>query len=190
MKSKAVFLDRDGTIARDVGYCSRVEDFEILSKVPEAIRLLNQHRFKVVVITNQSGIARGYFTEGTLLNIHQEMESKLEERGALIDGIYYCPHHPADNCLCRKPGTALFHKAATDLDLALQESFVVGDTKVDMEAGMSLMCKTVLITTGLTAGKDVIFRPSYTAANLLDATEWIINENKNKQRGGNHDNQR
>src|SRR5512136_3423325 len=100
---KAVFLDRDGTIAKDVHYCRRVEDFEILPRVPEAIRLLNQEGYKVVVITNQSGIARGYFSEATLSLIHRKMVTTLEGAGARIDAVYVCPHHPDEECDCRKP---------------------------------------------------------------------------------------
>ena len=100
---RAVFLDRDGTIAKDVHYCRRPEDFHILPRVPQAIRLLNQHGFKVVVITNQSGIARSYFTEETLSRIHDRMKSDLQRDGASIDAIYVCPHHPDEGCECRKP---------------------------------------------------------------------------------------
>jgi D,D-heptose 1,7-bisphosphate phosphatase len=123
--NKAVFLDRDGTIARDVHYCRRVEDFELLPTVPEAIKLLNTNGFKVVVVTNQSGIARGYFTEQTLEQIHQKMKDELANHNAWVDAIYYCPHHPDDGCDCRKPGTALFLKAARELDIDLARSYVV-----------------------------------------------------------------
>lgn len=95
MRNRAIFLDRDGTIARDVHYCRRVEDFELLPTVPQAIKLLNANGFKMVVITNQSGIARGgYFTEETLAQIHKKMEEELAEYGAHVDAIYYCPHYP------------------------------------------------------------------------------------------------
>ncbi len=113
--TRAVFLDRDGVIARDVHYCRRVEDFEILPAVPEAIKLLNGHGFSVVVITNQSGIARGFFTEATLHQIHRHMERELAGQGARLDAIYYCPHHPDDGCQCRKPRPGLLIKAAQEL---------------------------------------------------------------------------
>ncbi len=145
--NRAVFLDRDGTIARDVHYCRRSEDFEILPTVPEAIRLLNENGFKVVVITNQSGIARGYFTEETLAQIHQKMADELAKYGAWVDAIYYCPHHPDDGCQCRKPKTALFLKAAGEHNIDLKSSYVVGDMQMDIDAGKALGCKTVLVTT-------------------------------------------
>jgi len=117
MGNKAVFLDRDGTIAMDVHYCRRPEDFELLPTVPEAISLLNENGFMVVVITNQSGIARGYFTEETLAQIHQKMTGELAKYDARVDAIYYCPHHPDDGCQCRKPKTALFFRAAKELNI-------------------------------------------------------------------------
>ncbi len=148
MDNKAVFLDRDGTIAKDVHYCPRPEDFELLPSVPEAIKLLNENSFKVIVVTNQSGIARGYFTEETLAQIHQKMKDELAKYGARVDAIYHCPHHPDDGCECRKPKTALFLKAAGEHDIDLKSSYVVGDMQMDIDAGKSLDCKTVLVTTG------------------------------------------
>jgi histidinol-phosphate phosphatase family protein len=176
--NSAVFLDRDGTIARDVHYCRRPEDFEILPTVPQAIRLLNENDFKVVVITNQSGIARGYFTEETLARIHQKMKDELAKYGARVDAIYYCPHHPDDGCDCRKPGTALFHKATREHHIDLQSSYVVGDLQMDIDAGKALGCKTVLVTTGPQSPTPnpqfPIDLPDYVALNLFDASKWII----------------
>jgi len=181
--NKAVFLDRDGTIARDVHYCRRPEDFEILPSVPEAIKLLNENSFKVVVITNQSGIARGYFTEETLAQIHQKMKDELAKYGARVDAIYYCPHHPDDGCQCRKPKTALFLKAAEEHNIALKNSYMVGDQQMDIDAGKALGCKTALVTTGpqppVPSPQSVnlnpeLQMPDYTARNLLEAARWIV----------------
>lgn len=116
---KAVFLDRDDTIARDVPYCSRPEDFELLPEAGEDIFLLNESGYKVIVITNQSGIARGYFTEVMLEMIHQRMRTALAVFGASMDGIYYCPHHPDNECDCRKPKPGLVFKAAWEHDIDL-----------------------------------------------------------------------
>ena len=104
MTNRAVFIDRDGTMAKDAHYCSRPEDFELFPNTAKGIRLLNKKGFKVIVITNQSGIARGYFTRETLAKIHEKMERELAEEGAWVDAIYYCPHHPDDGCDCRKGG--------------------------------------------------------------------------------------
>lgn len=138
---KAVFLDRDGTIARDVPYCSRPEDFELLPGAAEGIKLLNEHGFKVVVVTNQSGIARGYFTERMLAEIHDKMITQLAEHGAHVDAIYYCPHHPDDNCDCRKPKPKMLFQAALDLDIDLSQSYVIGDSDMDVELARRAGCK-------------------------------------------------
>ncbi len=172
--NKAVFLDRDGTIAQDVPYCRSPDDFELLPTVPQAIKLLNDNAFKVAVITNQSGIARGYFTEETLAQIHQKVRDELAKHGAHVDAIYYCPHHPDDGCDCRKPGTALFHKAAKDLNIDFKTSYVIGDMQMDIDAGKALGCKTVLVTTGPKGRNNVVDPPHYVAPSLFSASKWII----------------
>ena len=173
--NRAVFLDRDGTIARDVPYCSRVEDFDILDTVAQGIRLLNEQSFKVIVITNQSGISRGYFSEETLSMIHQRMIDELEQHGAHIDGIYYCPHHPDEGCKCRKPKPALIHQAAEDMDIELNLSYMVGDDSKDIEAGNSAGCTTVMVTTGPGHGKlNGHIPPRYIASSLYEAAAWIV----------------
>ena len=171
--NRAVFLDRDGTLAPDVNYCRRPEDFNLFSDVPHAVKTLNDTGLKVIVITNQSGIARGFFTGETLDMIHQNMLDELKKNGAYIDAIYYCPHHPDDKCECRKPGTALFQKAAHDLDIDLAQSFVVGDRAIDIQAGQAIGSKTVLVSTGPTKGFIAALTPDYVAENLLDAADWI-----------------
>ncbi len=177
MGNRAVFLDRDGTIAEDAPYCSRVEDFHILPTVPEAIKLLNENGFRVVVITNQSGIARGYFTEETLAQIHQKMKDELMKHGAKVDAIYYCPHHPDDGCECRKPKIGLFHKAAKELNIDFHNSYMVGDMQIDIDAGRAAGCKTVLVTTGPDGGNSVTDSPDHIAENLIGAAQWIITRN-------------
>lgn len=172
--SKAIFLDRDGTIAPDVHYCCNPVDFSLFPNAPEAIRLLNDHGFKVVVVTNQSGIARGYFTEETLACIHQKMEEYLTKCGAYVDAIYYCPHHPDDGCECRKPKTALFYRASQTLGIDFHQSYVIGDSQMDIGAGKALGCKTILVTTGPLKGGDIVVSPDYTANSLEEAVKWII----------------
>ena len=174
MRNRAVFLDRDGTIARDVPYCRRVEDFELLPTIPEAIRLLNINGFKVVVVTNQSGVARGYFTEDTLAQIHEKMKDELEKYDARLDAIYYCPHHPDEGCECRKPKMALFQRAAKEFSIGFGCSFVIGDMAMDIDAGKALGCKTILVNTGPHQGGSIINPPDYTAGTLLDAVQWVI----------------
>lgn len=174
MGKRAVFLDRDGTIAPDVGYCSRTEDFSVFPGAGEAVRLLNRAGFLAVVITNQSGIARGYFSEDTLADIHREMVGQLAAQGGRIDAIYYCPHHPDDGCQCRKPGTGLLQRAAEEMDIDLSRSFMVGDLQIDIDAGRAAGCRTVLVTTGPHAGSDITDPPDHTATSLLEAARWIV----------------
>lgn len=176
MTSRTVFVDRDGTLAPDVPYCSRPEDLEVFADAPEALALLKSHGFRLIVVTNQSGVARGYFTEATLAEIHRKMARLLAERGAEIDAVYYCPHHPDDGCLCRKPGTALFRQAATEHDIDLTGSFVVGDSAMDIEAGRAVGCRTVLVTTGPGHGGGVTVPPDQTTDNLLEAARWIVKQ--------------
>ena len=174
---KAVFLDRDGTIARDVPYCRRVEDFEILPRVPEAVRLLNQEGYKVVVITNQSGIARGYFSEATLSLIHRKMATTLEQRGAHIDAVYVCPHHPDEGCACRKPSPTLIVRAAADIGIALDQSYMIGDDPKDVKAGRAAGCRTILLTSDRTQPQeDWQSICDHSAADLLDAVGWLLED--------------
>jgi D,D-heptose 1,7-bisphosphate phosphatase len=173
--NRAVFLDRDGTIAKDVHYCSRVEDFQLLPTVPEAVRLLNESGFKVIVVTNQSGIARGYFTEETLAQIHQKMKNELALYGAQIDAIYYCPHHPDDGCECRKPKPKLILQAAEEHQISLNLSYVVGDMEQDVEAGKAAGCNTVLITVDAHPTQNDQL-PDKITQNLLEAAKWIVEQ--------------
>lgn len=174
---KAVFLDRDGTIARDVHYCRRVEDFEILPRVPEAIRRLNREGYKVVVITNQSGIARGYFSEQTLSSIHREMVTTLEQAGAHIDAVYVCPHLPDDGCECRKPSPTLIIRAAADVGIALEESYMIGDDPKDVKAGRAAGCRTILLTADPGQSRDdSLSICDHAAADLHDAVEWLLED--------------
>ena len=173
MGNRAVFLDRDGTIASDVHYCRRVEDFRLFPSVPDAVKLLNDNGFRVVVITNQSGIARGYFTEDTLNDIHRKLKDELAKSNAYVDGIYYCPHHPDDKCDCRKPKTGLFKDVAQAFDIDLSRSFGVGDSAMDIEAGKALGCKTILIGNS-NRGENINCSPDCISKTLYGAVRWIM----------------
>ena len=174
--ARAVFLDRDGTIARDVPYCSRPEDLELLPGVGEAIRLLNEHGFMVVIITNQSGIARGYFTEEMLERIHQKLKNDLAKSGAHVDAIYYCPHHPNDDCNCRKPKPGLALQAAEEHHIDLTRSFFIGDLLQDIEAGHLAGGKTVLVSP--TETSETLLQgevmPDFTAPNFMQAVQVLL----------------
>src|SRR5206468_5450701 len=132
-RTAAVFLDRDGTLIRDVGYLSREDQLEILPRVPEAVRLLRAKGFKVVVISNQSAVARGRLAEADLLKINQVLGERLAQSEAPLDGIYYCPYHPTEGigsyrveCDCRKPKTGMIRRASEDLEIDPSISYVVG----------------------------------------------------------------
>ncbi len=176
--NKAVLLDRDGTIMRDVHYCRRVEDVELLPKAGEGLRLLSDSGFTLAIVTNQSGLARGYFTEATLNRIHQAMREKLMTFGVRIDAIYYCPHHPDAGCECRKPKPKLAYQAINDLNINVSQSFIIGDRLMDIELARAIGCKGIMINgeyteTELKAAKIV---PDYIATDMEAAARWIIKE--------------
>ena len=142
---KAVFIDRDGTITRDVSYCSRPKDLELFEGAAQSVKKLNDAGYLVIMITDQSGIGRGYFTEDTLHKIHEKMKKDLANEGAIVDSIYYCPHHPQENCNCRKPNTGLIKKAIQDFDISIKESYVMGDRLRDIELAERIGCKPIKV---------------------------------------------
>jgi len=155
MGRPAVFLDRDGTIVREVDYLRSVDQLRLLRGAAEAIRRLNEAGFVVVLATNQSGIARGLLTESDLQAVHDELQRRLAQRGAHLDAIYHCPHHPEASvqayrkrCRCRKPAPGLLQRAARELDVDLARSFAIGDSARDVEAGARAGCRTILVRTG------------------------------------------
>ncbi len=177
LKSKAVFLDRDGTICEDVNYLSRPEQLEIFPFAAEAIRLLNENGFLVILITNQSGIARKFLDKNTLCEIHEKVVSELTEQNAKLDAIYFCPHNSVDNCACRKPKTGMIKQANEDFSIGLEASWMIGDKAIDVETGFNAGTKTVLVLTGY--GRKEIERikkkPDLIAENLLEAVRKITN---------------
>ncbi|SRR5690606_5827432 len=169
-KRPAVFLDRDGTLNREVNYLHRIEDFEWIPGAPEAVRRLNDAGFLVIVVTNQAGIARGYYSEDDVERLHHHMQQLLAEAGAHVDAFYYSPYHPEGTVeqyrrqsSCRKPGTALFEKAVREWNVDLQKSFVVGDKESDIQAGKALGIPTILVETGYGAAMR-----STTSADYVD----------------------
>lgn len=196
-KNRAVFLDRDGTINEEVGYLSRLEELKIYDNAAEAIRLLKEKGFLAVVITNQSGVARGFFSEDFIIKVHNKMNEYLTERGASLDALYYCPHHPRygndqyrKECSCRKPQPGLLLKAAEDLNVDLKRSYMIGDMPRDMDIARKVGAKGVMVRTGY--GRNVVAtsKPHYIAEDLLDAAKWIIQdlEAQEIQEIGNTDN--
>ncbi|MDI6703313.1 MAG: D-glycero-beta-D-manno-heptose 1,7-bisphosphate 7-phosphatase [bacterium] len=189
---RAVFLDRDGTINEDLDYVIDPSHFKLLDKVLDGMRLLQQNYFKIIVISNQSGVSRGYFTIHQVDNFHRKMRDELKKGGIEVDGIYFCPHYKngkvkeyAIDCLCRKPNPGLILQAANDFQLDLKRCFMVGDKILDVEAGIKAGCKSILVLTG--KGKEELknrkaweIHPHYITRDLLDAAYWIIKTSYNQ----------
>lgn len=178
MRRPAVFLDRDGTIIRDTGYVGRPEEVELLPGAAAAIRRLNDAGIPVVVVTNQSGIARGLFTATDFTKVQGRVTELLRASGATVDATYMCPHHPSftGECECRKPGTLLFRQAATDLGLDLGKSFYVGDKLRDVTPAGELAGIGILVPTADTPPRDLeAAAEAYRVAFSLDeAVDRII----------------
>ena len=159
---RAVFIDRDDTIAKDVPYCDDPDKFELYDFVPETVRKLNEAGFLVIVITNQSGIGRGYFDEETLGRIHDKLVRTVEAVGGRIDDIFYCPHTPEDHCSCRKPEVGMGLAAIAKHGIDPAKSFMVGDHEKDMEFGRRLGCRSIQVSESYTFADavDEILRTS------------------------------
>jgi len=183
--SVAIFLDRDGTINEDVNFLSKPEQLILIDGSAEAIKEANELGLKVIVFTNQSGIARGYFTEDDLHKVHKRLDELLAQKGAKIDAYYYCPHHPVEGngeykveCECRKPKDGMLQRASREQNIDLKKSFVIGDRCVDVQAGKTAGATTILVLTGYGRDeykkcKDENFEPDFVADNLKEAIEIV-----------------
>ena len=177
---RAVFLDRDGTISEELGYVNHIDRFQIFPFAAEAIRQLNQADIPVIVVTNQSGIARNIFPESLVHEIHKKMVSELAAGGAWIDAIYFCPHKSEDACECRKPNPGMLDQAAREHALDLAASWVVGDRYADLEMGHAAGARGILVMTGYGRGEYELHRttwprqPDAVAGNLGDAVRQIL----------------
>ena len=182
---RAVFLDRDGTIIEEVGYLDRPERVEFFPWTIDAVRVLNRAGLAVVLVSNQSGVARGFFSEAVVDEVHRRMAAMLNEGGAHIDAYYYCPHHPdgkvpafTRKCECRKPGRALVDKAARELGIDPARSFVVGDRWLDIALGQAVGAQSVLVRTGYGASEEdkqpADVKADAIVDNLIAASSWIL----------------
>ncbi len=158
---RAAFVDRDGTLIREVGYLSRIDQIELLPRVAEAILILQSYGLKVVMVTNQSAVARGLLNEQGLDGIHREIGIRLSGEGASLDGIYYCPHHPTEgrdpyrvSCECRKPKPGMVHRACSELGLTAVGSYLVGDQISDIMLADQVGAKGLLIDTARPGAKE------------------------------------
>ena len=182
MSQPAVFLDRDGTLNEEMGYINHLSRFVLLPQAIPAIRRLNEAGLKVVVVTNQSGAARGYFPAALVDEVHGRLKQLLAAGGAHLDGIYACLHGPDEDCACRKPKPTLIQQAARDLDLDLTRSYLVGDRYKDIETAANAGVKGILVLTGYGRGEYEYLRaaqkvqPVHVAPDLLEAVEWILQD--------------
>jgi D-glycero-D-manno-heptose 1,7-bisphosphate phosphatase len=178
---RAVFIDRDGTINEEKEYLFRTEDLAFIPGAPRAIRLLNEAGFLVIVVTNQSGVARGYYTEEDVHLLHRHIAAELDQQGARVDAWYYCPHHPSGRgsyslpCRCRKPLPGMLLEAAGRFDIDLESSVMIGDKLVDVEAGAAAGCRSVLVRTGYGSDEEQRCRSGIEVYDdLLQAAESLV----------------
>jgi histidinol-phosphate phosphatase family protein len=178
--NRAVFLDRDGVIVKEVGYLSSVDQLKIIPGVPRAIKELRHAGFKVVVVTNQSGVARGYFSLSRLKAIHRALKAGLADAGAKWDGLYYSPHAADSGHVMRKPNIGMLKSAQRRFSLDLKSSYFVGDTTTDIMTARNAGCQAILVRTGK-AGRDGKFpkaKPDAIVASLASAARWIMRQER------------
>ncbi len=174
---RAVFLDRDGVIIQEVDYLRRASQLKLIAGAARAIARLRKAGFKVVVVTNQSGVGRGYLTLTSLRRIHAVMRRFVAQGGAKLDALYVCPHLPSDGCSCRKPALGMLRQAQQRFTLDLKRSYFVGDSTTDVLTGRRAGCTAILVRTGK-GGRDGRYRarPHRTCADLPAAAAWILGQ--------------
>jgi D-glycero-D-manno-heptose 1,7-bisphosphate phosphatase len=193
MKRRAVFMDRDGTISEEVGYVNHPSRYKVFPYAAEAVRILNEAGWLAILVTNQAGVARGYFTEEMIEAVHGVLEEELMRDGARLDAIYYCAHHPTVgelpyrfDCNCRKPRPGLIRSAAADFDIDLSGSWMIGDRYSDIELAHNAGVRSAFVLSGYGRGEWEYQRPSWksepelVAENLLEAVRKIVNESATK----------
>jgi D-glycero-D-manno-heptose 1,7-bisphosphate phosphatase len=186
--NRAVFIDRDGTISEEVGYINHPSRFRVFSYSAAAIKRLNDADWLAILVTNQAGVARGYFTEDMIHTVHNQLELDLKKDGARLDAIYYCAHHPSVgeppyrfDCDCRKPKPGLILRAATELDVDLSRSWMIGDRYSDVELARNAGVSSAFVHSGYGRGEwehqrgEWKHEPDLVAENLLEAVQTIIN---------------
>lgn len=182
---KAVFLDRDGTINEEVHYLYKPEDLSLIPEVPQAVKELNDAGFKVIVVSNQAGVARGYYSESDVDHLHDVLNERLRQYGAHIDLFFYCPHHPEHGigmyktlCRCRKPGIGLFEMAEKYFAIDKSRSYMIGDKLIDTQAGHNYGIKSILVGSGygreMRQSAETVMSPyDFFADTLMEAVCWI-----------------
>jgi D-glycero-D-manno-heptose 1,7-bisphosphate phosphatase len=189
MMKPAVFIDRDGTINEQRGYINHISRLKLLPGVGEAIFLLNEHNWLVLITSNQSGVARGYFPIDLVHETHEQIKRELEKDNAHVDGIYFCPHHPDAEvleykkaCSCRKPDIGLIEKARAEFKIDMERSYVIGDRWLDIAFAHNAHLPGILVLTGYGLGEREYvvprrqLKPAYVAKDLQEAVNWIVKE--------------
>ena len=179
---KIIFLDRDGVINKDpmntaYGYVTKWEEFKYLPGAKRAIRKLTEAGYVIYVVSNQAGVAKGYFTLKDLEDVTKRMLKEIAKAGGKIAGVFYCPHRKEDNCVCRKPNAGLFKKALGRKRIDFKNAFFIGDKISDIQAGHAADLKTILVLSGLTSLKNKMAwkaKPDYIKRDLLNAVNWIL----------------
>jgi D-glycero-D-manno-heptose 1,7-bisphosphate phosphatase len=191
VKRRAVFMDRDGTISEEIGYVNHPSRYRVFPYSAEAVRMLNDAGWLAILVTNQAGVARGYFTEELIGEVHKVLKQELNERGAKLDAIYYCAHHPTVgespyrfDCDCRKPKPGLIRRAAADFDIDLTQSWMIGDRYSDIELARNAQVHSAFVLSGYGRGEWEYQRanwkhePELIAENLLEAVLRIVTSDK------------
>ena len=182
-----VFIDRDGTISEEVGYVNHVSRYQVYPWTAEAIRNFNAADLKVIVVTNQAGVARGYFTEELVKQVHEKLVTEMTQAGARFDAIYYCPHHPSvgeppyrQSCNCRKPKIGMLERAAVEFGIEVRQSFVIGDRYGDIELAHNAGARSIFVLSGYGLGEYEYQRhnwkrqPDWIAKDLLEASHRVL----------------
>jgi D-glycero-D-manno-heptose 1,7-bisphosphate phosphatase len=186
MKRRAAFIDRDGTLSEEVGYINHPSRFRLFPYAAAAVKLLNDHGWLTVVVTNQAGVARGYFDEAMIQTVHDNLTREMHSLGARVDAIYYCAHHPTvgeppyrQECDCRKPKPGLIKRAATDLSVDLEQSWMIGDRYSDIEVARNAGVRSALVLSGYGRGEwenqrsSWQHQPDLIAENLYEAVAFV-----------------
>lgn len=187
MPEIAAFIDRDGTISEEVGYVNHLSRFQIYPWASEAIRNFNQRGLRTIVVTNQAGVARGYFSEDLVIQIHCKLRREMEQAGAYFDAVYYCPHHPSVGeppyrqvCNCRKPKPGMLLRAVEEFGVDVRRSFVIGDRYSDIELADNAGARSIFVLSGYGRGEYEHQRthwkvqPGWVVENLLEASRVVL----------------
>ena len=176
--NKAVFLDRDGTLNVEVDYLHECGKLRLIEGTAKALRILKEEGYLLIVISNQSGVGRGYFTSDDVDKVNDYMNALLDGQGAALDAFYYCPHTEKDNCRCRKPKTGLYLKAAKDFDIDFKQSYMAGDKETDILASFELGTDYALLMSGHDIEQEILEKyKGHCYAKLLDFAEYVKRKN-------------